>query len=310
MNKHTFLKRLFFIVILSTFVVSCNSKKSENYVDKQNTVFYEDIKLDEAEKTASEETNLDGRTDLLTTESSVTATPPPPPSSENEIIENLEIETKLIKTASITIELKDYEENKFLIDTMVSKYSGYISGENEIRNDMMINNNLIIRVPCENFDNLIENIISISTKVDSKLISVEDVTDQYVDVYTRLQTKKLVEQQYLEILKKAYTITDILNVTEHIRQIREEIDAKEGELKYLDNQVSLSTINLYIYENVSPDVVKKNNFWKRLINSLEKGWNGILIFILGLFQIWPVWLIFSIILFFVIKKIRKKKNNN
>ena len=79
-------------------------------------------------------------------------------------------------------------------------------------------------------------------------IYVKDVTEEYTDVVIRLKNKKEAEKRFLEILKQTKTIKEILDVEEHLREIREEIESKEGRLKFLNDQVSYSTINLSIYQ--------------------------------------------------------------
>jgi hypothetical protein len=298
------IKNLLFIFILVFVLISCNSNQ-KNGNDFQNT----DDSYKESEMIVLDETVTK---DLVsTTDQSLTPPPPPPPESSSseitDVTSDIDIEEKIIKTATISCELKDYEENKVLIDSVVSKFAGIISQENEYRNEWNISNTIKIRVPNENFDNLVKEVLLLATKVDSKIITIEDVTEQYVDVYTRLQTKKEVEQQYLEILKKAYTINDILNVNNYLRIIREEIEAQEGKLKFIDDQVSMSTINLSIYENFTQNEVKKNTFWKKIGDALIKGWNGVLIFVIGLFRIWPVLLILGIVIFLIVRKMRKTK---
>jgi len=307
MNNRTILKRFLFLVILSIFLYSCGNSEKQSYIVSENE--RETYYSDDDEKVAF--VNLEETSDLIT--SSPDAPPPPPPPSVSELTDensDLKIEKKIIKTAILNIELKEYAKNKVLIDTLVSKWSGYISEEYETRNDFLVSNNLKIRVPNEQFDFLINEIIAIASKIDTKQITAEDVTDQYVDVYMRLQTKKEVEQQYMEILKKAYTISDIINVTEQLRQIREEIEAKEGQLKFMDNQVSYSTINLYVYENFTPAEVQKNNFWQKVGDSFVRGWNGILIFFIGIFSIWPVLIIIAVIVLLIVRKVRKSRKIN
>ena len=70
-----------------------------------------------------------------------------------------------------------------------------------------------------------------------KNVSVQDVTEEYLDIEARLKTKKEVEARYIEILKsKTKTVEDVLKAEEQIRIIREEIEAREGRLNYLKNQ--------------------------------------------------------------------------
>ncbi len=229
-----------------------------------------------------------------------------PTEKEDDVIKN--IEQKLIKTANIECELENYEKSKAQINYEIKKWGGYISDEKEYNNDWQKSNNLQIRVPVEKFDSLVANLIKGDKIVKSKQISVQDVTAQYVDVYSRLRNKKKEEEQYLEILKKAYTIRDILEVNNYIYAIREEIEAGEGTLKYLDDQASFSTIYLNIYQNFEVKNDRDFGFFGKILKGLETGWYGILAFLIGLTYIWPILLIVSIIAFIIYRKVKKKYN--
>jgi len=312
-TKYLFAKQKLGIFILclfiNLFVVSCSSKsdKSASFEGGETNV-----PGTEQSKLAKEDGVVvnEEMTNATATDALESPPPPPPPSTKDAVANEDKVEPKIIKTATINCEIEDYENNKVILDSIVSKWNATISQENEMRNVYNISNTIRIRVPNQNFENLIAEIVKIASRVDSKVITAEDVTAQYVDAQARMKAKKVVELQYIELLKRANSIDDILNVTQYLRQIREEIEAKEGQLKYIDDQASLSTINLYVYESFTPSEVKRQGFWAKVGESFVDGWNGILALIIGLINIWPILIIFGILIFFIIKKIRKSKNKN
>ena len=127
-----------------------------------------------------------------------------------------------------------------------------------------------------------------------KRTSAVDVGEEYYDLMTRIKTKKEVEKRYIEILRKANKITDILAVEDQIRVIREEIESKEGRLRFLKDRISLSTISLYVHQELEYDapLVDKPTFWGKVAKAAFTGWNMILSFLLFLIYIWPIVLIF------------------
>ena len=148
--------------------------------------------------------------------------------------------------------------------------------------------------------------------VKSKSIYVDDVTETYVDFYQRLKNKKNVEKQYNELLKKAGTISEILNVQEHLRRLREEIEATEGRLKYIDDQSKFSTITLTI-SYIGETIAYKETFWDRIFEGLQAGWEGVVYVIIAIFYLWPLWILIGIIIFvvrFKLKKQAQKKSQN
>nr|MBP7533897.1 DUF4349 domain-containing protein [Chitinophagales bacterium] len=128
-----------------------------------------------------------------------------------------------------------------------------------------------------------------------KNVRTSDVTEEYTDIQTRLKTKRDVMERYVEVLrKKAQKVTDILDAEEKIRVLQEEIEAKEGRLRFLQNQVAYSTLNLEFYQQSTiqsePNVVSRN-FFSDLLEAFVGGWHSILGLIVGLISIWPTLLI-------------------
>lgn len=222
--------------------------------------------------------------------------------------ESIKIEKKIIKTANISFGVSDYKISKPNIDSIIVKHKGYTASENENNSSYSISNTIVIRVPAENFTKLLEELEGEAEQFESKSINTSDVTEEYIDIIKRLENKKKVEAQYIELLKKARTIAEILEVNEHIRALREEIEAKEGRLNYLKNQVGFSTITLYVHEDYG---TVSYGFFHKVTDALGGGWEGFLGFIIGLLYIWPLLIIASLVFIFVRKgviKRRKKKD--
>ena len=219
------------------------------------------------------------------------------------------IEKKIIKTAEISIHVEDFKKARAGLGSLLKKYNAYVADESEQNYDYQVSSDLVIRVKAQNFDSLLNGMNGLAVHVDSKHIKLSDVTEEFIDVTARLKNKKQVEQQYLEILKKARTIDEILKVSEYLRVIREEIESKEGRLKYLKSQVSLSTI----YLNMTQSVESKDypGFGQKFVKAVKGGWDGILIFILGLVYMWPFILVITFIIWLIIRyrKKRKQKQN-
>jgi hypothetical protein len=214
------------------------------------------------------------------------------------------IERKIIKEGWMRIEVEDYSVDLKSIKRLVDKHEGYLSNEYESSSDYSLNNSLSIRVPSTEFDSLVTDIIKAAKKVEHKNITLKDVTEEFVDIEARLKTKREVEERYLDILQKAVTVKDILLVEEQLRIIREEIEAREGRLKYLQSQVGFSTLNLEIYQDLS--FQPGFRFFRKIGDALRGGWKGLLSVVVGLFYIWPILLIVIIIVVWFYRR-RKRK---
>lgn len=216
---------------------------------------------------------------------------------------------KIIKNADISLEVKDYVKDISNIKSTLEHFDCYITNESESNSGNYISNTLTIRVKSSQFDSLMNEILSGDGKITSKNIYVNDVTEQYVDIFQRLKNKKSIEKQYLELLKKAYTVNDVLNVTEYLRRIQEEIESSEGRLKYMDDQSNFSTITLNI-SYTGETIAYKETFLDKLEEGLAVGWQGVVYFIIAIFYLWPLWIVLGIIIFVVRRQIKKKKKSD
>jgi hypothetical protein len=201
---------------------------------------------------------------------------------------NVKIPEKIKKTAVINLTVDDYKSSRFLIEKIVKAGNGYIAGENEQNNTYSISNTMVIRVKNQSFEGMVSNITAIPAHVNSKNIYTEDVTAEYVDITARLKSKKEVEKRYLELLQKAVKVSDILEVEEQLNTIREEIEAKEGQLKYLNDQVDYSTINLSFHQDFEYTPTDRPGFFGRIGTAFGNGWNNFLSFLIDLIHAWPV----------------------
>ena len=283
-------------VILATFLFACHNNEnasSELYSPEGSSSFIpsnDDFSANEKTSIYSEnETDNIKKTD----------------NSEDKTIS---IEKKIIKTANISFGLSDYKKSKENITKIITEQKAYIASESENNTSYNISNTIIIRVPAESFEKLLSKLEGEAEDFESKSINTNDVTEEFVDITTRLKNKKKVEAQYNKLLKEARTIAEILEVNEHIRRLREEIEAKEGRLKYLKNQVGLSTITLYMHQDY--DTISYG-FFHKVSEALGGGWQGFLGFLIGLLYIWPLLIILGTIFYFVrtgIIKRRKRKS--
>ncbi len=123
----------------------------------------------------------------------------------------------------------------------------------------------------------------LAEKVDNKNINTKDVTEEFIDVEARLKTKKELETRYLDLLKQAKTVADIVSIESQIANVRAEIESMEGRLKYLSNQVSFSTLNVSYYQESDMSY----GFGSKFLNSLKSGWYNLVDFIFWLLGIWP-----------------------
>ena len=214
---------------------------------------------------------------------------------------------KIIRDGSMTIKSRNIEASKTKIDSLVKSLQGYYEQDILENRSDNIAYDIKIRVPSANFDRLIAIIQNGNDEIEHKNITTRDVTEEYIDLQSRLTSKEAYLKRYREILSKATNIKDILEIEKNIRIIQEEIESANGRLKYLGDQVTFSTLSVRLYQpkEYIYNPPQKDNFIQRILKALDNGWSIILDVIVGLFTLWPILLLAGTGLFFY--KRRKNK---
>ncbi|WP_312398076.1 DUF4349 domain-containing protein [Chryseobacterium sp.] len=219
------------------------------------------------------------------------------------------ISKKIIKNGEMTIQVGDTKKAQNQVNEIVKKNNAYIQKEEFRNTDTDENLNSIIRVPHKNFDALTNSFSDGMGSVLSKNISSNDVTEEYTDVSIKLANKKIYLEKYRDMLKSAATPKDMLEIQENIRELEDEIDISEGRLRFIDDRVNYSTLNLTLYkEKVRSSATSKIGFGSRFGDSFTEGWNSFIAFFLGLTSLWPFFFLIPVVIFFWRKwRNRKKK---
>lgn len=274
------------------------------------------------EKNKSEVVNSAGNRDYAVAYSP--EAPPPPPQLEEQlqytpprIIKDEEVidekkpianhEKKIIKNGSLSIKSTQIDSSKKNLDVQLKKYQAYYESEVLSNESDRISYTLKIRIPSINFEQFVLGVENGKDEIISKSIQADDVTEEFVDIETRLSNKRNFLKRYNELLTKANTIKDMMAIEENIRTLQEEIESKEGRLKFLNHQVGYSTleINLFQQKDFVFKPEQQDSFFERVKNSISKGWFSIIDVLIFILRLWPFAFLAGLI-FFIIKKSSKK----
>lgn len=158
-----------------------------------------------------------------------------------------------------------------------------------------------------------------STRVIDRVISGQDVTEEFVDLESRLKSKKQVEERLLEFMEDAEKTEDLLKISDDLARVQEEIETIVGRLNYLKDKTDFATVTIHIQEeNVKLtsmnegelntwDEAKKQ--WMRSINFILTAFSGMFVFFVGNFPLFLLGLIFIGIGFIIWQKVRRKRRN-
>lgn len=215
-------------------------------------------------------------------------------------------EQKIIKTGNIRFETNDLAATYNQMITAVKKHNAIIQNDNEGKEYESVYRRIMVRVPSKNFDLFLNDISKGVSYFDNKEISSQDVTEEYIDIDARLKAKKILETRYLELLNKANKVSEMLEIEAQLSAIREEIEAKEGQLRYMQSQVSMSTITIEFYKKVAEDGGATSSYGSKIWNAITSGFNSVSNFFIGLLSIWPFLIILASVVYFIRKRFKKK----
>ncbi len=233
-----------------------------------------------------------------------------------------EYERKIIKTAHISSETKDFDGAIKKLEALLTEANAYIEsssvrgvGYNVDKHGRSAS--YTIRVPADKFDALnsgLDNILNIT----SSSSNADEVTSKYYDIKSRIEVLEL-QKESLQKMYDNYTdysdVNSLISLQDKLFAVIEEIEAYETQLRLYDDKISYSTVNLSISEVVDYTENKENDtFWQKLGTSLSDGWETFLEILTGIVTvlafILPELVVIAIVitLIIVFSKRRKKKN--
>lgn len=228
---------------------------------------------------------------------------------------------KLIKNVNLEVETETFDDLMGAVRDKTERLGGYIEESYTYNGSSYygVNNrnaNLTIRIPADKLDEFLSAVAEVSNII-SRNESVTDVTLQYVDMESHKKVLLTEQERLIELLGRAETIEDIISLESRLSEVRYQIESMEAQLRTLDNQVSYSTVYLYIDEVKKLTPVKEQSAWEKIstgfMSSLYDVGNGLVNFGINLIIDLPYLLVWGaaialtvLILRWLIRRRRKK----
>ena len=225
---------------------------------------------------------------------------------------------KLIKDISAHVETRQYEAYLKAIEAKAIALGGHVAGKDA--NDSGYDSawrtrsaNLVLRVPADRLDEF-QKALEENGRVTNMNESVRDVTLEYTDVETHIKVLRTERDALMKILEAASSTEELLLVRQQLTQTRYELDALEGQMRVLEDQIALSTVTLYIreVERLTPE--QSRGFWAgardMFRESLLNIGRGLRDFAQGFLGAIPYLVLIAlpvILLIFLLRRRRKKK---
>jgi hypothetical protein len=155
---------------------------------------------------------------------------------------------RIIHKAELALQVTNCAETQRKIEALAAAESGFLESSTLEEDSAEIK----LRVPSARFDEVRGKLRDLAVRVRQDSVSAADVSKQYVDREARLRNMRAQEQQFLEIMKKARTVPDVLAVTKELSQVRGEIERSDAEFRNLQSQIEMAQISIRLSSEASP----------------------------------------------------------
>jgi hypothetical protein len=151
----------------------------------------------------------------------------------------------VIRTVRLTLVVEDATKAGDQLGQIVREYRGVVeSMSREEGAESQAVGTMTVRVPSEQLTAAVARLRSAALSVRAESMETRDVRREWADESARLTAMNAEEQQYLRLMQRAKSVSEVLTIQQSLSHVRQEIEAKEAVLRTMANDVSLSQITI------------------------------------------------------------------
>lgn len=158
-------------------------------------------------------------------------------------------ERMVIRSGNLALVVVDVAKTIEAIVGLASSSGGYVVSSNSWKDNERLEGNIAIRVPAARFNEVMQTIRGMAVEVSSESTSGQDVTEEYIDLSSKLRNLEAAEAQLLKLLEATGNITDILAVQRELTSTRADIEQTKGRMQYLEQSVSMSLVQVSLAQS-------------------------------------------------------------
>jgi major membrane immunogen (membrane-anchored lipoprotein) len=155
---------------------------------------------------------------------------------------------KMIYEANVQAEVENFDKARSAINALLGRYQGYLLSSSQYETEQEKGGEMVMRIPQAGFSSFLDELDQLATRIPVRSIQGQDVTEEYVDLTSRLKARKAVEARLLQFMSEAKKTEDLLKISADLAKVQEEIEQIQGRMRYLDENVTYSTISLSLLE--------------------------------------------------------------
>ncbi len=210
-----------------------------------------------------------------------------------EALPSIEEERMIVRNGDMSLVVEDIVDARDEIAQLAVRFDGYVVSSRISGEEQDMRGWISIRVPDDKFEQALAELRNLAVRVTSESTDSRDVTEEYIDLQSRLKNAEATESQYLALLEEA-KVEDAIRIYELLHQVRREIEQIKGRMQYLERTSSMSLISVRLEPEVTAKPLVRAG-WSAL-EALKSAVRGIVIFgqWLGTIALWvlifiPIW---------------------
>lgn len=203
----------------------------------------------------------------------------------------------IISTGTVSLVSPDVAKARFELEKVLDTYGGKISDEKTSSDEdgVIRLSRLVVRVPSADFEDAMTDIGKLGDLVESTRKS-EDVTTQVIDTEVRVRAQEKSLERIEALLAQARNLRDIIAIESQLTRRQADLDSLKSQQAWLQDQTSLSTIDVYLERKEPAPAVPKKDHHNAFMGGLISGWNGLSTLGAGLATIFGAALPFIVVL--------------
>lgn len=217
-------------------------------------------------------------------------------------------ERKVILSADVTLEAKNYDEALQTLLSSVSACGGYLASREDYSYSAR-ETVLSVRVPSERFDGFLGGLGEIANVVYLSQSS-DDITESYVETESYLASLNTQQERLLQLMEQASSLEELLQIEDRLAEVRAQLQYYASLKNSYDSRVQYSTISLRLSE-VRDYTVNEPTFGEQLLLTLKESGRSFVLFLQDLLflliHLLPYLLILAVALPFAVRALRRRK---
>lgn len=196
----------------------------------------------------------------------------------------------IIYTGDIAVRVEDVARAAGQAAALATRYGGFVSGDERSADAEHATATLVLRIPSENFTTAVDQLGALGEE-ESRLIRTEDVTEEVVDLESRIATARASVARTRELMQQARSISDIVALEEELAARESRLASLEARQRRLADLTALSTITVTLFSQDAPAPEEPE---QGFLAGLRAGWDGlvasmhVLLTVLGVLLPWLV----------------------